>query len=81
MPREKIGLVRGGIRMLPPDWGFRGFPQYARSTLKLSPDRFLLNPFQFIIRVSSSHSMLYSLSYWKKALLDKQTMKQIIQIL
>jgi hypothetical protein len=36
-------------------------------TLKLSHDRFLLNPFQFIVHLSLFHSTLYrsSLSYWK----------------
>jgi len=35
------------------------------STLKLGHDRFLPNPFQFIIHLSPFHSTLYSLSYWK----------------
>jgi hypothetical protein len=49
--------------------GFRGFRQSPGegrvSTLKIGHDRFLPNPFQFIIHLSSFHSTLYSLSYWK----------------
>jgi hypothetical protein len=42
-------------------------PEESRdSTLKLGHDRFLPNPFHFIIRLSPFHSTLHTLRYWKK---------------
>jgi hypothetical protein len=46
------------------DWTFRVFPQSLPDcTLKVSHDRFLLYPFQFIIHLSPFHSTLCTLSY------------------
>jgi hypothetical protein len=39
--------------------------QMQGSTSKLGYDHFLPHPFQFIIHLSSYHSLQYSLSYWK----------------
>jgi hypothetical protein len=52
-----------------PDWGSSWFSldppsQCHYSALKLGHHRFFPNPFQFIIRLSRFHSMLYDLSYW-----------------
>jgi len=38
------------------------------NTLKSGHDRFLPNPFQFIIHISPFHSTLYSFSCWKSSL-------------
>jgi hypothetical protein len=50
-----------------PDWGcswFSSVPpgEYQDSTLELGHDRFLQNPFQFIIHLLPIHSTLYSLT-------------------
>jgi hypothetical protein len=51
-----------------PDGGFSWFSsvppgEFKDTTLVLAHDRFLPNPFQFIIRLSLFHLTLYSLSY------------------
>jgi hypothetical protein len=52
------------------DWIFRVFfsvcPYECQDIiLKLGHDRFLPNPFQFIIQLSPLNSTLFNLSYWK----------------
>jgi hypothetical protein len=51
---------------------FHGFSQnqgqYLDCTMKLDNDRFLANPFQFIVHLSPFHSTLCSLSYWESVL-------------
>jgi hypothetical protein len=45
--------------------------EFRDSTLKSVHDRFLTNPFQFIIHLPAFHSVLYNLSYWKKISLNE----------
>jgi hypothetical protein len=58
-PGNRLSWLKLSVGFLCPPGKFR------ESSIKLGLDRFLPNPFQFVLRLSSFHATLCSLSYWE----------------
>jgi hypothetical protein len=57
-PEDRLSWLSFSVSSVPPG-------ECQDSALKFGHDRFLPNPFHFIILLAPFHSTLYSLRYWK----------------